>query len=98
MTDSRYNLSQQHALETNPSVSILSCVGESTASRAREATLLFPVEVVSPPGQEGFDILEEVQWRTVLARTEVSPRSHCVFQFPKGKGKENRVNPFLKGQ
>lgn len=61
LTDSRYNLSQQHALETNPSVSILSCVGESTASRAREATLPFPVEVVSPPGQEGFDILEEVQ-------------------------------------
>lgn len=87
MRDSGYDLSQQQtsmgilhfALGTNPSVSILSCAGESTASRPREAIFPFPEGFVSPPEHKGFDILEKVQWRIVVSRTEVSPRSHCVF-------------------
>lgn len=65
LTDSGYNLSQQRALQTNPSMSILGCVGESTAIRPREEILRSPAGFVSPPEQEGFDILDKVQWRII---------------------------------
>lgn len=96
LTDSGYNLSQQRALETNPSTTILGCIGESTASRPREAILPSPAGFVSPPEQEGFDILDKVQWRILVARREVCPRSHYVFQFPKGKVQREHSEPILE--
>lgn len=86
---------QKHAFETNPSVSTLSCAAESTASQSREAILPIPAGFVSPPEQEDFDILDKVQRKIVVARTEVSLRRHCVFQFPRRKVQREQSESLL---
>lgn len=68
-------------LQQRPSTSNLGWVSKSTASRSREVILPLPAEFVSPPEQESFDILEQVQWSILVAGTQTE-LLHISLCFP----------------
>lgn len=68
-------------LQQRPSTSNLGWVSKSTASRSREVILPLTAEFVSPPEQESFDILEQVQWSILVAGTQTE-LLHTSLCFP----------------